>query len=151
MRSYSFGLFCSVLMTSALLVTPVYAEPAAKDVDQQDVQADWSAAVESLKSYSVGQRDAAVEKAGETLADMDRSIEELEQRTAEEWAGLSDEARVARRKAIRELTARRNELAEWYGGMKYSSAQAWGEMQKGFAEAYKILQESWEDALEEFD
>lgn len=157
MLSYSARIICYVLMLSATLSGPVSAEPSAENDDTgnvqdlQDVQKDWSEAVASLKNYSVTQRDAAIEKAGEMLADMDRSIEELEERTAEEWAELSDEARVARRKAIRELTTRRNELAEWYGGMKYSSAQAWDEMQQGFAEAYDILRESWEDALEEFD
>ena len=141
---------CFILVTASLSASAL-AGDNDDPADMQNVQKEWSEAIASLKGYSVAQRDVAVEKAGETLADMDTRIDDLEQRTAEEWADLSAEARVARRKAIRELTVSRNELAEWYGGMKHSSSQAWGEVQEGFIDAYGVMQDAWNDALEEFD
>ena len=143
-------ILCFIVVTASLSAQ-VYASDHDDSADMQNVQKEWSEAIASLKGYSVAQRDVAVEKAGETLADMDTRIDDLEQRTAEEWADLSAEARVARRKAIRELTASRNDLAEWYGGMKHSSSQAWDEVQEGFVDAYGVMQEAWNDALEEFE
>jgi len=35
--------------------------------------------------------------------------------------------------------------------MKHSSSQAWGEVQEGFIDAYGVMQDAWNDALEEFD
>ena len=144
-RSICFGVVTASLSVSA------YADTTSDEPDLQNVQEEWSEAISALTGYTVAQRDVAVEKAGETLADMDIRIDALEERTAEEWADLSAEARVARRKTIRELTASRNELAEWYGGMKHSSSQAWGEVQQGFVDAYGVMQDAWKDAAEEFE
>jgi len=127
------------------------AAVADEETDLDDVQKEWSEAVGSIKDYSAAQRDAAVEKAGATLDSMDRSIEDLEQRTADEWEDMSEEAREARLETLRELAHQRNELAEWYGGMKHSSSQAWDEVKQGFVDAYDVLQEAWQDAVEEFD
>jgi hypothetical protein len=136
------------VLSATLLAVPAIAD---EETDLDDVQEEWAEAVGSIKDYSVGQRDAAVEKAGDTLAAMDKSIEQLEQRTVDEWDDLSEEARETRLETLRTLTEKRNELAEWYGGMKYSSSQAWGEVKQGFAEAYDVLAEAWGDALDEFD
>ena len=35
-----------------------------------------------------------------------------------------------------ELRQQRNELAEWYGAMKYSAAENWDDAKDGFASAY---------------
>ena len=53
---------------------------------------------------------------------MDRHIEQLESRTRQEWDSLNQEARETRETALRALRKQRNEVAEWYGSMKYSSA-----------------------------
>ena len=43
------------------------SESVADPVDLEAVQEEWAEAVESLKGYSVNQREVAVEKAGEAL------------------------------------------------------------------------------------
>jgi hypothetical protein len=93
----------------------------------------------------------AVKNAGIALKKLDERIDVLTQRTADEWDELSEETREARLAALRNLTAQRRELAEWYGGMKHSSSQAWVEVREGFVDAYDILQDAWVDALEEFE
>jgi hypothetical protein len=126
-------------------------EGVADSVELETVQEEWAEAVEALKGYSVNQREVAVEKAGEVLEDMDERIEVLQEQTVDEWESLSAETREARLEALRALVKQREELAEWYGGMKHSSAQAWGEVREGFIGAYGVLQDAWVDAAEEFE
>jgi flagellar motility protein MotE (MotC chaperone) len=126
-------------------------EGVADSVELETVQEEWAEAVEALKGYSVNQREVAVEKAGEVLEDMDERIEVLQEKTVDEWESLSAETREARLEALRALVKQREELAEWYGGMKHSSAQAWGEVREGFIGAYGVLQDAWVDAAEEFE
>lgn len=122
-------------------------EPA--DIEQ--LKRDWEIAIDSLAEYSADQRDAAIDKAGETLAQIDEQIDVLEEQTIAEWEDLSVEAREARIEAMRELQRKRNDLAEWYGGLKHSSVQAWGEVKEGFADAYRSLEEAWQDAADEIE
>jgi hypothetical protein len=142
----------SVFMAS---VNPLLAEEqgsnSADPAQVENVDEEWSEVVESIKGYSVSQREVAVKNAGIALKKLDKRIDNLTQRTADEWDELSVETREARLAALRKLTEQRKELAEWYGGMKHSSSQAWGEVREGFVDAYGILQNSWVDALEEFE
>lgn len=139
-------LFC---LSGALAVE---SEDAGQETpaNLEQVQADWGVAIESLKDYSVVQRDAAVAEAGEVLEQMDEQLEVLERKTAEEWEGLSEEARETRLGVMRELEKQRAELAEWYGGMKHSSAEAWTSVQDGFIAAYKTMTEAWQEAEDDF-
>jgi hypothetical protein len=142
----------SVFMLSAnQLLAEEQGESGADPAQLENVQEEWSEAIDSIKGYSVNQREAAVEKAGIELEKLDERIDVLKQRTADEWDTLSAETRAARLAALQELTVQRNELAEWYGGMKHSSSQAWVEVREGFVDAYDILQDAWGAALEEFE
>lgn len=116
----------------------------------EKLKQEWSEAMASLKNYSADQRDAALEQSRETLATMDTYMEALEARTREEWGELSTSAREKRVAALRALRAQRNDLAEWYGAMKHSSASAWDEMKQGFIGAYGALSESFGEAWESF-
>ena len=55
------------------------------------------------------------------------------------------------RQGLRELRRQRIELAEWYGGLRNSSAKAWGSVKQGFAEAYTALQDAWREAADAYD
>jgi TolA-binding protein len=127
------------------------AEHTSPGTDLSEVQREWAETVEALKSYSATQRDAAVSKAEQTLQAMDRRIEELEARTGRQWDELSDSAREARQATLRTLRAQRNQVAEWYGAMKHSSASAWGAVKQGFIESYGTLSDSFAKAWNEFD
>ena len=63
---------------------------------------------------------------------------------------MSEAARQQARETMKDLQRKRNDLAEWYGGMKHSSAAAWEEVKKGFAESYDTLKQSFERAREKF-
>ena len=48
------------------------------------------------------------------------------------------------------LRKKRNELSEWYGGLKHSSANAWDHVKDGFAEGYESLEDAFDKADKEF-
>lgn len=118
--------------------------------DLETLQKEWGQAVDALRSYSAEQRDEALAEAEEQLAVMDRRIDALESRFAEEWAGLGESARRQREQALHGLREQRRELAEWYGGMKHGSRNAWEDVKQGFVRAYGALAESFGKAVEEF-
>lgn len=154
MSFYVYAARSMILCAVAIFAVPVsFAESADQaqeqnqETDLAQLQKDWATAVDSLMDYSADQRDAAVVKAGETLEQMDEQLAVLERRTAEEWQEMSVEAREARTLGMRKLEEKRRELAEWYGGMKHSSVQAWGEVKEGFVDAYKTMAEAWDEAV----
>lgn len=151
----------AVLLPVVMIIgAMVYADQArAADQDEStadassldDVQEQWSEAIDSLKGYTINQRDAAAEEAGAALEDIDEQIEVLQQRTVDEWADLSVEAREARLQALHELVEQREEMAKWYVDMKESSEQAWVEVRAGFVDAYDVLEDAWADAARQFE
>lgn len=126
------------------------ADGAEGSAGLDQVKHEWGEAVEVLGNYSAAQRDAAVASAERTLTAMDQRIERLEARTRQQWGKLTQSAREARELTLRKLRAQRNQVAEWYGGMKHSSAGAWESVKQGFIDSYAVLSESFSAAREEF-
>jgi hypothetical protein len=59
----------------------------------------------------------------------------------------------AREKAMATLSTlrkQRNEVAEWYGGLKHSASNAWEDVKKGFLKSYQELQDTFDKAHSEF-
>jgi len=106
--------------------------------------------VDALNGYSATQREAAVAKAKTTLQAIDARIEQLEAQANDQWDQLSQSAREKRQATLRALREQRNRVAEWYGGMKHSSASAWDDVKDGFIGAYGILNRSFGAALDAF-
>lgn len=125
-------------------------KPNKDDVEAQEMKKEWSEAVETLKQYSVAQRDEALSQAQQILATMDRHIEQLQTRAENQWQSMSKTMRKQREETLRTLRLKRNELAEWYGGMKYSSDNSWEEVKQGFINAYSTLSDSFSRARSEF-
>ena len=51
---------------------------------------------------------------------------------------------------LKSLRKQRTELAEWYGGMQYSSVNAWEHVKKGLLDSYEALSKAYNKALKEF-
>ncbi len=139
------------LLSLALAATPLYA--AANSADKTtagDVRQEISATLETIASYSAEQRDAAVAAARQALAKTDARIDQLQKRIDQNWQNMSAEARQQARAAMKELQQERRDIAEWYGGLKHSSSNAWDEIKQGFAKSYDALGKSLEKAAGEF-
>jgi chromosome segregation ATPase len=164
MQRNSFGHWLPIVLGSLVLMSVLGAishggvaaersgnEAADQGTDLETLKADWAKALETLKGYSAAQREEAVEAAQAQLDAMDAQMERLEHELAAQWEDLSVAAREQREATLRSLRAQRRELAEWYGGMKHSSRNAWEDVKQGFIKAYDALGESFGNAVEQFE
>jgi len=104
----------------------------------------------AIKDYTVGQRDEALKQAKAALDDVDARIRRMERKLDTEWDGMDQAARRKSRAALNALRRERGELAEWYGGLKHSSAESWEQVKAGFVKSYEVLRQSFAKARKEF-
>jgi uncharacterized protein YbjQ (UPF0145 family) len=109
----------------------------------QELQEKVADAVQAIKSYSAAQRDQAVQRAKAVLGDFDARIKDLESRLSQKWDQMDQAARQEAMSAMTSLREQRNAAAEWYGGLKHGSSQAWEDVKTGFSKSSHDL----EDAL----
>lgn len=123
--------------------------PAGKGT-AKDVSAKAAGTGRAIKDYTVAERDEAVKQAKAALDDLDRRIGRMERKLDREWDKMDDAARKKARAALDALRRERNETAEWYGGLKHSSAESWEEVKAGFVKSYEVLKGSFAKARKEF-
>jgi len=126
------------------------AQTSTDQTTTQEVKQKVAEAAEAIKNYSVAQRDEALKKAKTVLDDLDVRIDLMQSRLNEKWDQM---VQVAREKAMDSLTTlrkQRNDIAEWYGGLKHSSSKAWGDVKEGFLKSYQALREAFDKAQSEF-
>jgi peptidoglycan hydrolase CwlO-like protein len=116
----------------------------------KEVRQEVKEALEAVKNYSADKRDEAVKKVRIAIDDLDRRIENIESRIEEQWNQMDESAREQAQATLKTLRTKRTELAEWYGGMRHSSANAWEHVKKGFLASYKALSEAYDKAVKEF-
>lgn len=125
---------------------PALADGHENRTSLETLEAETAEALAAMKTYSVEQRDAAVAQIETTLNRLDDRIAELEDRLAREGAKLTAAAREEAREQLAALRQQRNELAEWFGGLKHGSDSAWDTVAEGFREAYRTITNSLTDA-----
>ncbi|MGI0120006.1 hypothetical protein [Zooshikella sp. RANM57] len=116
----------------------------------EEVKQESQEALHAVKNYSVEKRDQAMEKVSSALDKVDMRIHAMQEDIDKNWDQMSEATRTKTRAALNELHKQRNELAEWYGGMKNSTADAWDDMRQGFSNAFSSFQQAWEKAKSEF-
>jgi TolA-binding protein len=127
------------------------APPSSGKTTKEEMKQEVVDAGHAIKDYSVQERDKAVEKVKTALDDMDARIDRLETKMQEKWNQMDQSARRKAEEALKELRRRRNQVAEWYGGLKYSSSKTWDHMKKGFSDSYDALRGTWEKTEKEWD
>ena len=104
----------------------------------------------TIKDYTVAQRDEAIKNAKAALDDVDARIRGMERKLDNEWDRMDQAARKKARATLAALRRERNEVAEWYGGLKHSSAESWEQVKTGFVKSYEVLRDSFARARKEF-
>jgi len=122
----------TIALTVFFITSSSFAEMSTKKKMMTEVRE----ASEMIKKYSVEQRDEAVQSMKSTLGKIDKRIDETESSLNRNWSRMTQSARKQKQKSIRALKKKRNEVAEWYGGLKHGSANAWDDIKKGFSDAY---------------
>ncbi len=146
-----------ILIACAAIGFLVFGGPAlAGSSDSQEpsgskVKKELSETLQAIKGFAAEQREEAVKQAKIALEEMDAAMERLEKRIDQNWEKMDQTARKKARETLTALKKKRNELAEWYGGMKHSSANAWERVKGGLLESYQTLKESFQEAEKEFE
>jgi peptidoglycan hydrolase CwlO-like protein len=153
MQSRTYSATVLALASACLLaVAPAApaAEPQAKETTAKDVGKKIGDAGKSVKDFSIEQRDEAVKNAKAALDDLDARIRRLSAKIEREWDSMDAATRRKSRETLEALNRQRNEAAEWYGGLKHSSKEAWEEVKGGFVKSYDSLKESLAKAKDKF-
>src|SRR5262245_46655197 len=138
-------------LSAVLAVAPsLFAADAPAKTTAKDVSDKAKETGHAIKDYTVAQRDEAVKQAKAALDDADTKIRRLERKLDADWDKMDHAARKQARETLDTLRKERNDLAEWYGGLKHSSGEAWDEVKSGFARSYDELKKSFAKARKEF-
>ena len=124
--------------------------PKEKKPGMTEVKQKVGDAMEAIREYSIDQKNQALSKAREALDRMDRKMDELERRSHEKWQQMNKATREKTEEELRKLRKERNDIAEWYGGMKQSSAKSWNKVKKGFIGSYHSLEKSFDKISKRF-
>ena len=125
-------------------------QTAEETTTKKEVKQEIKEAFEAVQDLTSEQRDEAVKKIKVALQKLDVQIESMEDRIGKKWDQMDQAARRQARSTLASLRKQRNELAEWYGGLKFSSVAAWGHVKNGFLKSYESLAEAFGKAESEF-
>jgi hypothetical protein len=133
---------CTFAAQLALSPFAVGAEPASK-MTAKEVSKKADDAAKAVGRYTIQQRDEALKSAKAALDDIDARLRSLDRKIDREWDQMDQAARKKARAAQDALRRERDEAAEWYGGLKHSSAESWEEVRAGFVKSYEKLKASF--------
>lgn len=128
-----------------------YAQTGNSATSIEQVNKETQDLLKSIGSYTADKKDEAVEKAKEGLNNLDERIDALEDQVDEKWDKMNKVSRKEVQKNLKAMRKQRNQVAQWYGSMKTSSADAWDHMTEGFSEAYSAFESAWEKSEHAFD
>jgi len=137
--------FPTLALGALLAASPLSlaAEPSGSKSTAKDIARKADEAGQAIKNYTVAQREEAIKNAKAALDDADRRINRMERKLDGEWERMDQAARKRARATLGALRRERNEAAEWYGGLKHSSAESWDQVKAGFVKSYEVLKESF--------
>jgi hypothetical protein len=138
------ALTAAALAASAPALAAQGGDPADKGMGV-DTGADPLTA-EQITSFTAEQRDEALAAAEDMVAAIDEKLEEQERALRRNWNAMSEEVRDQAEETAADLRAARNEVASWYGSLKYGTKEAWGEITEGFSDAYADFENLWDDS-----
>ena len=139
----------ALALGALLAVSPLSFSAEAPATTAKDVSRKAGETGRAIKDYTVEQRDEAIKKAKAALDDLDARIRRMERKLDGEWERMDQGARKKARATLDTLRRERNEAAEWYGGLKHSSAESWEQVKAGFVKSYEVLRQSFAKARKE--
>src|SRR5689334_21758933 len=110
-------LFLALVLAGASMS---FAADAAKTTGA-DVGRKMDETAQTIKNYSLEQRDEALKSAKKLLAEADGRIEQLENDMSKNWDSMNASARKHAQDTMRTLRRQRQDLSQSYGELKRSS------------------------------
>ena len=137
-------LVTTLFMIATLCFMPLrYAQASDDKTTIQDVKQEAQDLISKIKGYTADQHEEAIKQTEQALKKLDNRIEAVETDVYNSWDKMDKAAREKSQTGLKELRKQRIELAEWYGGLKNSSFNAWEELKKGFSDAYQVVVDTW--------
>ena len=130
--------------------TAIAAQATPPKTTPQVIEKKVTDAIAAIKTYAIDQRDEALQKAKIVLDDIDSRINDLESRLSQKWDQMDQAARQKAASDLAALRRERNKVAEWYGGLKHGSSQAWEDVKTGFSKSSQDLQDAFKKAYDDF-
>lgn len=143
-------LFILVFVSIFCIALSGFSETEKNKTTGKNVKREVKDAAKAIKDYSVDRRDEAVKKVKIELDELDKKIDNLEKKIDDKWDDMDKAARRKARTTLKDLREKRKQVAEWVGGLKHGSKEAWEDTKKGFSKSYKKLQDSWKKAKKNF-
>jgi hypothetical protein len=143
--NYRFFILLFFVITLLSFALQAQAESTAREIKER-----LSAAAGAIRNYSIDQREEAIKKAKMILDSLDEHIARLESTINENWDDMDQKARGKAAETLTALRKQRNETAEWYGGLKHSSGNAWEDVKSGFLKSYHDLRDSLDKVRNEY-
>ena len=98
------------------------------------------------QSYTYEKKNEAMAYGKKLMSDFDVKMKELEGQISRDASATKADAQ----RQMKELKAKRAETGKQLDELGHASAQSWDNMKKGFADAYKDLQHSYDKAAASF-
>lgn len=143
--------FCGFLAVMLCASLSLAAHHKEEKTTASDVKEEILETYDVLKSYTLDQRDEAMVAAQDRINELDAQIARMQEKIDNKWQDMSQATRERTRRTLDTLRQQREELSEWFGGLRYSSQEAWEEVKKGFADSYDRLEDAVVRAGEEFE
>jgi hypothetical protein len=144
----------SMLITAVMILISAVSFAGQKAGDNKapskEVKQETMESIKAIKKYTVEKKDEAAREVKVLLEDLDVRIDRMQSRIENKWNEMDQASRESARKTIQALRKKRNELSEWYGGLKHSSVDAWDHVKEGFVEGYEALANAFDKAESEF-
>ncbi|MFN7291697.1 MAG: hypothetical protein ACK5YR_19395 [Pirellula sp.] len=143
-----------ICIVSASLLTGCYKErepvsrgTPAPSVTIDDVKSDASKALNTASEYSSEQKKKMIQKWQEQRSAMDLQMEELKKKGEQLTADAKDDWN----KKMTVLESKRQAAKEKIIEMENSTAEAWGDIEKGAVAAWDDFKNAFQDASKDFE
>ena len=145
LRSFTAGLLTIFGCSSQPATAPSDSEKPAT-VTMEDVKRDAATSMETAATYSQQSKEELMKELKEQMTAMDAKIEDLRVR----GANLASDAKVGWELKMKELEVKRKAANAKLVEIENSTAQAWGEVEKGARSAWEELKMAFQNASDEF-
>jgi chromosome segregation ATPase len=126
---------------------PVSGNTPAPSVTIGDVKSDASKALNTASEYSSEQKKKMIQKWQEQLSTMDSQMEEIKKKGDQ----LTADAKDNWNKKMTSLESKRQAAKDKITEMENSTAEAWGDIEKGAVAAWDDLKNAFQDASKDFE
>lgn len=130
---------------------PPASQADAEATEEEQADRERRLSVDAIRGYSAERREEAMANARRAAAELDQQMEQLQARMDAGWSRMSEASRSRSQQAMADLRRRRNAMAEWYGGLRHGSAEAWAEVRSGFVRSYHELADALVSARQRFE